>query len=79
MCERFYQLRTEIEMACIRGGLNFPLSNEDLQKVHELCQALIPVKFATKMLFKKDADLLYADKMIQFVLEELDGRSDPAP
>ena len=75
MCERFYKLRTEIEMACIRGGLDFPLTNEDLQKVHELCQALIPVKFATKMLSKGDADLLYADQMIQFVLEELNGQN----
>ena len=77
MCERFYKLRTEIKMACIRGGLIFPLSNDDLQKVHELCQALVPVKFATKMLSKKDADLLYADQMIQFVLEELDQQNSP--
>ena len=77
MCERFYKLRTEIKMACVRGGLNFSLTDDDLQRVHELCQALIPVKFATKMLSKNKADLLYADQMIQFVLEKLGEQDSP--
>ena len=75
MCERFYKLRTEIKMACVRGGLNFSLSDGDLQRVHELCEALTPVKFATKMLSKKEADLLYADQMVQFVLAKLDEQN----
>ena len=58
-------------MACIRGGMEFPFSNADLEKVNELCLALLPVKFATKMLSKNNANLLFADQMIQFVLEKL--------
>ena len=60
-----------------QGRLEFPLTNDDLQKVQELCQALIPVKFATKMLSKKEADLLFADQMLQFVLEKLGEQNTP--
>ena len=53
MCERFYKLRRKVKMACISAELEFPLSDDDLNRVHELCEALTPVQFAITMLSKK--------------------------
>lgn len=75
MLERFYKLRREIQMACISAELEFPLSDADLTKVNEVCEALNPVKFAIEMLSKNEADLLYADQMLQFVIQELSDQN----
>ena len=71
MCERFYKHRKEIKMACTSANLEFSLSENELQKVNELCNALPPLKLAVENLSKQDATLLYADQMLQFVITKL--------
>ena len=75
MLKRFYKLRTEVKMACVAAGLNFTLSDQDLEKINELSYALTTLEFAIKMLSKTDADLLYAEQMSQFVILKLDEQN----
>ena len=75
MLKRFYKLRIQVKMACVSAGLDFSLSDHDLEKINELCCALTPLEFATKMLSKIDADLLYADQMTQFVILKLNEQN----
>ena len=62
-------------MACIRAQLEFAFSDQELEKIDQLCQALTPLKFATTMLSKTDADLLYAEQMTQFVVSQLEAQN----
>ena len=70
MLKRFYKLRMEIKMACIRAELQFTLSAEYLEKINQLCQALTPLQFATKKLSKTDAD-----QMTKFVISRLEAQN----
>ena len=75
MLKRFYKLRREIKLACNSAELSFTLSDEYLEKINQLCKALTPLKFATKKLSKTDADLLFADQMIQFMISQLEAQN----
>ena len=57
-------------MACTSADLEFTLTNDDLTKANELLEALNSIQFAITMLSKNDCDLLYANKMLQFVIQE---------
>ena len=62
-------------MACIPAGCEFTLSDADLEKINQLCLALETMEFATKMLSKVDANLLYSEQMTQFVIMKLEEQN----
>lgn len=73
MLERFYELRKEIKMALAQLDIQFDLSEEELNKINEMCEALGPFKVAVDALSSEKADLLLSEKIIGFVLKKLGG------
>ena len=64
MLERFYELKKEIKMAMVQLDVPFDLSEKEVKKINEMCEA-------PDALASKDADMLLSEKIIAFVLKKL--------
>ena len=71
MLRRFYELRKEIYVAMIQLEQEFKFSNEELEKIKELCEALAPIEMAVEYLCAENADLLLAEKVVLFTQKKL--------
>jgi len=65
MLKRFYELRKEVKIAMVQLEQHFDISDEELVRIRELCDALAPIEMAVEYLCK-DADLLLAEKVTEF-------------
>ena len=68
---RFYELRKEIKIAMVQLEREFEFSDDELEKIKELCEALTPIEMTVKLLCKEDADLLLAEKVTEFTSKKL--------
>ena len=71
MLRRFYELRKEIYVAMIQLEQEFKFSNEELEKIKELCEAFAPIEMAVEYLCAENADLLLVEKGIMFTQKML--------
>ena len=72
MLERFYDLKKEIKVAMVQLDVPFDLSDNEMKEINEMCEALALFKAAVDALASEDADMLLSEKIIAFVLKELD-------
>ena len=71
MLKRFYELRKEVKIAMVQLEQHFDISDEELVRIRELCDALAPIEMAVEYLCKEDADLLLAEKVTEFTARKL--------
>ena len=71
MLRRFYELRKEIKVAMVQLEQEFEFSDDELKKINELCEALVPMEMAVEYLCKDKADLLLAENVVMFTLKKL--------
>ena len=50
MLKRFYELRKEVKIAMVQLDQHFDISNEELVRIKELCDALAPIEMAVEYL-----------------------------
>ena len=62
MLKRFYELRKEVKIAMVQLDQRFDISEEEVVRIPELCDALAPIEMAVEYLCREDADLLLAEK-----------------
>lgn len=77
MLQRFYEMRKGIQVAMIQIECQFDLSDQELDKIKDLCDALAPLEIATQYLCQEDADLILADKILAFTLNKLKDINTP--
>ena len=66
MPKRLYELRKEVRIAMVQLDQHFDISDEELVRIKELCDALAPIEMAVEYLCREDADLLLAEKVTEF-------------
>ena len=66
MLKPFYELHKEVMIAMVQLEQLFDISDEELVRIKELCDALAPIEMAVEYLCKDDADLLLAEKVTEF-------------
>jgi len=71
MLRRFYELRKEIKVAMMQLEQEFEFSNDELEKIKELCEALASIEMVVEYLCTENADLLLAEKVVVFTLKKL--------
>ena len=71
MLKRFCELRKEVKIAMVQLDQHFDISDEELARIKELCDALAPIEMAVEYHCKKDADLLLAEKVTEFTTKKL--------
>ena len=71
MLKRFYELRKEVRIAMVQLDQHFDVSDEELVRIKELCDALTPIEMAVEYLCREDAELLLAEKVTQFTTKKL--------
>ena len=71
MLRRFYELRKEIKVAMMQLEQEFEFSNDELERIKELCEALAPIEMVVEYLCTENAVLLLAKKVVMFTLKKL--------
>ena len=71
MLKLLYELRKEVKIAMVQLEQRFDISDEELVRIKELCDALAPIEMAVEYLCKGDAELLLAEKVTEFTKKKL--------
>lgn len=73
MLKRFYELRSAIQKAMIdlKGQVKVNLTDEEMELVREMIQALEPINAAVEHLCRQQCTLYEADVALHFMLEQL--------
>ena len=74
LLRRFYEVRKEVKLAMIHLEREFDVSDKELKKIKELCDALAPIEMIVKDLCKESAYLLLAEKVTEFAAKKLRGQ-----
>lgn len=72
MLLRFYEMRKEVKVAMIQLDVEFNVSDAELTKIKEICDALAPLEMAVQYLCEKNANIILAERVIAFVTKKLD-------
>ena len=71
MLIRFNELKNAIKHALIDMNETFNFTDEDLEKVKDIIEALTPVKLAVEKLCRRDATLVKAERVLELTLNSL--------
>ena len=69
--QRFYEMRKEVKVAMLQLDKDFNISQEELDKIKEICNTLAPLEMAVQYLCKENTDLILSEKVTVLKLSDL--------
>jgi hypothetical protein len=71
MCERFTNLKIAIQKTLIDLNLEIKFTENDFKLIEEISKCLKPVKMMVEMLCKRESNLITANSVLEFTINEL--------